>query len=69
LKTAHHESGGAKKASVLAEASGVKLGNIPSIDYSWGEVDFVSRPLNEMSDEDMREWLMCWHEYNPLPDI
>ena len=46
-----------------------KLGNIPSIDYSWGEVDFVSRPLNEMSDEDMREWLMCWHEYNPLPDI
>ena len=46
-----------------------KLGNIPSIDYSWEEVDFVSRPLNEMSDEDMREWLMCWHEYNPLPDI
>ena len=46
-----------------------KLGNIPSIDYFWGEVDFVSRPLNEMSDEDMREWLMCWHEYNPLPDI
>ena len=46
-----------------------KLGNIPSIDYSWGEVDFVSRPLNEMSDEYMREWLMCWHEYNPLPDI
>lgn len=38
-----------EKASVLAEASGVKLGNIMSIDYSWGEVDFVSRPLNEMS--------------------
>lgn len=38
-----------EKASVLAEASGVKLGNILSIDYSWGEVDFVSRPLNEMA--------------------
>lgn len=24
---------------------------------------------DEMSDEDMREWLMCWHEYDPLPDI
>lgn len=37
------------KASVLAEASGVKIGDIQSIDYSWGEIDFVSRPLNEMS--------------------
>lgn len=38
-----------KKASVLAEASGVKLGKILNIDYSWGEIDFVSRPLQEMS--------------------
>ena len=38
-----------EKASVLAEASGAKLGNIMSIDYSWGEMDFVSRSLNEMS--------------------
>lgn len=38
-----------KKASVLAEASDVKLGKIISIDYSWGEIDFVSKPLQEMS--------------------
>lgn len=34
-----------EKAQVLAKASGVKLGNILNIDYSWGEVDFVSRPM------------------------
>ena len=38
-----------KKASVLAEASDVKLGIIINIDYSWGEIDFVSKPLQEMS--------------------
>ena len=38
-----------KKASVLAEASDVKLGKIINIDYSWEEIDFVSKPLQEMS--------------------
>lgn len=38
-----------KKASVLADASDVKLGEIINIDYSWGEIDFVSKPLQEMS--------------------
>ena len=37
------------KANVLATAANVKLGNIVNIDYSWGEVDFVSRPLEELS--------------------
>lgn len=30
------------KANVLAEASGVKLGEIKNIDYSWGEIRFES---------------------------
>lgn len=38
-----------KKASVLADASDVKLGEIINIGYSWGEIDFVSKPLQEMS--------------------
>lgn len=38
-----------KKAFVLAEASDVKLGKIMNIDYSWEEMDFVSKPLQEMS--------------------
>ena len=33
-----------QKASVLAEASGVVLKEIQSIDYSWGEFRFESRP-------------------------
>ena len=37
------------KAGILAAAANVKLGNIINIDYSWGEVDFVSRPLEELS--------------------
>lgn len=33
-----------QKAAVLAEASGVVLNEIQSIDYSWGELRFESRP-------------------------
>ena len=33
-----------QKAAVLAEASGVVLKEIQSIDYSWGELHFESRP-------------------------
>ena len=33
-----------QKASVLAEAAGVVLKEIQSIDYSWGELRFESRP-------------------------
>ena len=40
----------AVKAQVLTEAAGVRLGNIMTIDYSWGEVDFVSRPMSRMAD-------------------
>jgi len=34
------------KAGILAAASGVTLGEILTVDYSWGEVEFVSRPMN-----------------------
>jgi len=36
------------KAKVLTNAAGVTLGHIQSIDYSWGEIEFVSRPMNAM---------------------
>lgn len=38
-----------EKAKVLAAAAGVGLGDIISIDYTWGEVDFVTRPVNELA--------------------
>lgn len=34
------------KAVVLAEAAGVKLGELVSVDYSFGEKNFVSEPMN-----------------------
>ena len=37
-----------QKAQVLTIAANVKLGEIQAIDYSWGEMDFVTKPLNEM---------------------
>lgn len=35
------------KAKVLCDAAGVCLGEIQTIDYSWGEIDFVTRPMDE----------------------
>ena len=37
-----------EKAAVLAQAAGVALKEIQSIDYSWGEIDFEVRPVNRM---------------------
>lgn len=34
-----------EKARVLTEAAGVTLGDIVTIDYSWGEIEFVSEPM------------------------
>lgn len=36
------------KANVLSKAAGVKLKEIVSIDYTWGEIDLVTRPVNEL---------------------
>ena len=46
LKRAVEDSG--KKAKILSEAAGTKLGDIVSIDYSWGQVEFVSRPVDTL---------------------
>lgn len=34
-----------RKAEVLCGAAGVELGEIQSVDYSWGELDIYSRPM------------------------
>ena len=36
------------KAEVLSKAADVNLGEILTIDYSWEEIDFVSKPMNDM---------------------
>ena len=37
-----------KKAETLAAAAGVELGEVLGINYSWGEVEIVSRPMNRV---------------------
>ena len=37
---------------MLAQAAGVRLKGIRSIDYSWGEIDFEVRPMEKMRTED-----------------
>ena len=41
-------SDAAKKARVLADAAGVSLGTIQSIDYSWDQVNLEVRPMMKM---------------------
>jgi len=38
------------KAQVLTEAADVRLGGIMTIDYSWGEIEFTSRPINRLAE-------------------
>lgn len=38
------------KVQVLTEAAGVQLGQIITIDYSWGEIEFASRPMNRLAE-------------------
>ncbi|WP_049691144.1 SIMPL domain-containing protein [Anaerococcus jeddahensis] len=37
------------KAEILAKASGVLLGEIISIDYSWGEIEIYSNPIDDFA--------------------
>lgn len=48
-----------QKAKVLTEAANVNLGVIQTIDYSWGEIDFVTRPLNEMKRMECQAYDTC----------
>lgn len=37
-----------EKAYILTQAANVSLGNIIKIDYSWAEIEFVTKPINRM---------------------
>ena len=41
------------KAEILTEAAGVQLGEIISIDYSWGQIDLVTRPMSRIAEPEM----------------
>lgn len=37
-----------QKAEILAQSAGIKLGDIITIDYSWDELNMISKPMNRM---------------------
>lgn len=41
------------KAEILAESAGVSLGEIEHIDYSWGELQILSQPIDKFMAEPM----------------
>ena len=41
------------KAEILAKSAGVNLGEIERIDYSWGELQIVSRPIDQFMGQPM----------------
>ena len=41
------------KAEILAESAGVSLGEIEHIDYSWGELQVLSQPIDKFMAEPM----------------
>ena len=43
------------KAGVLSSAAGLKLGDIQSMDYSWGRIDFEVHPMDKCLDACMVE--------------
>lgn len=51
LKKAVEDSKG--KAEILAESAGVSLGEIEHIDYSWGELQILSQPIDNFAVEPM----------------
>ena len=58
------------KAEVLAGAAGVTLGEIIFVDYSWGEIDFVTTPMRDMRVTSSGERGLLMAKNEPLaPDI
>lgn len=64
LKNAIQDS--KEKANVLAGAAGVTLGDISLIDYSWGEMEFISRPMESVFEEQI---LCCKSEESGAYDV
>lgn len=57
-----------EKAIVLTSAAGVSLGDMLSIDYSWGEIEFEERPLRMDEDRMMCEAPMASYDLDIEPD-
>lgn len=57
------------KAEVLTIAAGVELGDIVNIDYSWGEIEFISRPMDRLMEAPTcNSTKECSYEFDIEPD-
>ena len=53
-----------QKAEILSQAAGTKLGQVVTIDYSWGEMEIISRPMNKMMEPCMAMEDCCESSYD-----
>lgn len=57
------------KAEILSIAAGVQLGDIINIDYSWGEIEFLSRPVDRLMEASICTSAdVCSYEIDIEPD-
>ena len=61
-------SDSAVKASALAKAAGVTLGDVQTIDYSWGRTEFEVRPTNRVMSGGIRSAKAVSFDMNIEPD-
>ena len=54
-----------RKAEILCDASGAKLGNLIAIDYNWGELDIYSHTRFDCCEEAMAPMKACSLDIDP----
>ena len=54
-----------RKAEILCEASGAKLGNLIAIDYNWGELDIYSHTRFDCCEEALAPMKACSIDIDP----
>ena len=57
-----------KKAEILCEASGAKLGELVNIDYNWGELNIYSRTSYDMGMDCMKAYAEAPYSIDIEPD-
>ncbi len=48
-----------KKAKILSDAAGVEIGEILNIEYSWGHIEFVTRPVDNLCMDECKSETEC----------
>jgi hypothetical protein len=57
-----------RKAEILCDAADAKLGKLITINYNWGEIDFISKTDYSLSDDCMMMEKSCMPDMDFTPD-